>query len=197
MTSTHFWRLCWGKRGLGYKNRSNLHQTRWAILPKSTKITLSLLCMSTFLKMSAKCWRSARRSVTMKIYKRRLQASRSIDVARSCFIGNASQPQYGMLIHYFSGQTVMPTYTDPIMSIPGSANISQKNELVLHVSQVPPRNSIPPIDPISDEMFDQYVQHWQNRQRSVGPTSQSNQTGSPQQVRPVVAIGPTGYTVPN
>ena len=35
-----------------------------------------------------------------------------------------SQPQYGMLMNYFSGQTVAPTYTDPIMSIHGSANIS-------------------------------------------------------------------------
>ena len=94
-------------------------------------------------------------------------------------------------MHYFSGQTVMPTYTDPIMSIPGSANISQKNELVLHVSQVPPRSSIPPIGPISDEMFDRYVQRWQNRQRPARPTSRS---GSPQSIRPVAATSPTGLT---
>ena len=41
-----------------------------------------------------------------------------------------SQPQYGMPMNYFSGQTVTPTYTDPIMSIPGSANISRTNEIV-------------------------------------------------------------------
>ena len=34
------------------------------------------------------------------------------------------QPQYGMPMNYFSGQTVTPTYTKPIMSILGSANIS-------------------------------------------------------------------------
>ena len=108
-----------------------------------------------------------------------------------------SQPQYGMPMNYFSGKTVISTYTDPIMSIPSSCNISQTNELVPYMPQAPRRSSMTPIGPISDEMFDQYVQHWQNRHRSVGPTSQSNQTGSPQQVRPVVAIGPTGYTVPN
>jgi len=41
-----------------------------------------------------------------------------------------SKPQYGMLMNYLSGQTVTPTYTDPIMSIPGSANISRTNEIV-------------------------------------------------------------------
>ena len=69
----------------------------------------------------------------------------------------ASQPPYGMLMHYFSGQTVTPTYTDPIVSIPGSTNFSRTNELVTHGSQIPPRNSMPPIGPISDEMFDRYV----------------------------------------
>ena len=37
---------------------------------------------------------------------------------------NHQQRQYGMPMNYFSGQTVTPTYTDPIMSIPDSANIS-------------------------------------------------------------------------
>ena len=34
-----------------------------------------------------------------------------------------------MPMNYFSGQTVTPTYTDPIMSIPGSANISRTTRL--------------------------------------------------------------------
>ena len=53
---------------------------------------------------------------------------------------------------------------------------------------------------ISDEMFDRYVQRWQNRQRPVRPVYQTGQTGSPQLVRPVVPTGPTGPTgqfVPN
>ena len=50
---------------------------------------------------------------------------------------------------------------------------------------VPPRNSVPPIGPISNEMFDRYMQHWQNWQRPVRPTYQSGQTGSPQPVHPV------------
>ena len=56
---------------------------------------------------------------------------------------------------------------------------------------------MPHIGPISDEMFDRYVQRWQNRQR---PVYQSGQTGSPQPVRPIVPIGPTdpsGQFVPN
>src|SRR6185503_12223004 len=65
-----------------------------------------------------------------------------------------SQPQYGMPINYFSGQTVTPTYTEPIMSIPGSANISRTNELVSYIPPEPPKNSVPLIGPISDEMFD-------------------------------------------
>ena len=40
-----------------------------------------------------------------------------------------SRPQYGMPMNYFSGQTVTPTYTNPIMSIPDSANISRTNEI--------------------------------------------------------------------
>ena len=50
-----------------------------------------------------------------------------------------SQPQYGIPMHYFSSQTVtltnvtgaQPTYTDPIMSIPSSANLSRTNELAI------------------------------------------------------------------
>ena len=59
---------------------------------------------------------------------------------------------------------------------------------------------MPPIGPISDEMFDRYVQRWQNRQRLVRPVYQPGQTGSPQPVRPVVPTGqtgPTGQFVPN
>lgn len=96
-----------------------------------------------------------------------------------------SQPQYGMPMNYFSGQTVTPTYTDPIMSIPGSANISRTNEIVQYTPPEISRNSVPHTGPISDEMFDRYVQRWQNRQRPVRPVYQPGQTGSPQPVRPV------------
>jgi len=65
-----------------------------------------------------------------------------------------SQPQYGMPMNYFSGKTVTPTYTDPIMSIPGSANISRTNEIVQYTPPEISRNSVPHIGPISDEMFD-------------------------------------------
>ena len=97
-----------------------------------------------------------------------------------------------MPINYFSGQTVTPTYTDPIMSIPGSANISRTNEIVQYTPPEISRNSVPHPGPISDEMFDRYVQRWQNRQRPVRPVYQPGQTGSPQPVRPVVPTGPTG-----
>jgi len=65
-----------------------------------------------------------------------------------------SQPQYGMPTNYFNGQTVTPTYTDHIMSIPSSANISRTNKLVSYIPPEPPKNSVPLIGPISDEMFD-------------------------------------------
>ena len=71
-----------------------------------------------------------------------------------------SQPQYGMLMHSFNGQTVRPMYTYPIMSILNSTIISQINELVPHMAQVPHKSTVPPIGPISDEMFDRYVQRW-------------------------------------
>jgi len=67
---------------------------------------------------------------------------------------STSQPQYGMPMNYFGGQTVTPTYTDPIMSIPGSANISRTNEIIQYTPPEPTRNSVPHIGPISDEMFD-------------------------------------------
>jgi len=109
-----------------------------------------------------------------------------------------SEPHYGMPMNSFSGQTVKPSYTDPIMSIPSSANTSRTNDLVPYMSQVPPpRSYVPHIDPISDEMFDRYVQRWQNQQRPIGSTSQSGQIGSPQPVRSVAAIGPSGHTIPN
>ena len=49
----------------------------------------------------------------------------------------ASQPPYGMPMHYFSGQTVMPTnvlvaqqiYSDPLTSIHSSANFRPMHEL--------------------------------------------------------------------
>src|SRR6185369_11918080 len=71
--------------------------------------------------------------------------------------------------NYFSGQTVTPTYTDPIMSIPSSANISRTNEIVQFTPPEISRNSVPHPGPISDEMFDRYVQRWQNWQRPVRP----------------------------
>ena len=56
-------------------------------------------------------------------------------------------PQYGMPMGYISSQTVTPTnvmgaqytYSDPIVSISSSANISRTNDLVPHVSPVPPQ----------------------------------------------------------
>jgi len=96
-----------------------------------------------------------------------------------------SQPQYGMPMNYFSGQTVTPTYTDPIMSIPGSANLSRTNEIVQYTPPEISRNSVPHTGSISNEMFDRYVQRWQNRQRPVRPVYQSGQTGPPQPVHPV------------
>jgi hypothetical protein len=53
---------------------------------------------------------------------------------------------------------------------------------------------MPPIGPITDEMFDRYVQRWQNGQQPVRPTPTTGQTGSPQLVRAVVS---TGHAVPN
>jgi len=108
-----------------------------------------------------------------------------------------SQPQYGMPMNYFSGQTVTPTYTDPIMSIPGSANLSRTNEIVQYTPPEISRNSVPHTGSISNEMFDRYVQRWQNRQRLVRPVYQSGQTGPPQPVRPVVTTSPSGQFVPN
>ena len=46
-------------------------------------------------------------------------------------------------MNYFSGQTVTPTYTDPIMSIPGSANISRTNEIVQYTPPEISRNLVP------------------------------------------------------
>ena len=61
------------------------------------------------------------------------------------------QPQYGMLLNYFSSQTVTPTnallvqqtYSDPNTSIHGSDNFSQTNELAYGV----PSYNQPPIPP--------------------------------------------------
>ena len=61
-----------------------------------------------------------------------------------------------------------PTYSDPITSIPSSTNIHQTNELANVVPPyynytynqplVPPGGIMAPIDPITDEMFDRYLQ---------------------------------------
>ena len=51
---------------------------------------------------------------------------------------------------------------------------------------------MPHIGPITDEMFDRYVQRWQHRQQPVRPTPSTGQTGSPQPVRPVISTGQTG-----
>ena len=56
---------------------------------------------------------------------------------------------------------------------------------------------MPPIGPISDERFDRYGQRWQNRQRPIGPTYQSGQTGYSQPVRPVTPTGPSSHSVSN
>jgi len=45
-----------------------------------------------------------------------------------------NQPQYGVPMNYFSGQTETPIYTDPI----SSANISRTNELVPYMPPAPP-----------------------------------------------------------
>ena len=118
----------------------------------------------------------------------------------------ASQPPYGMLMHYFSGQTVMPTnvlvaqqtYSDPLTSIHSSANFRQTHELenstppystyACNMPPVPPRSTMPQSGPMTDEMFDRYVQRWQNKQQPVRPTPSTGQTGSPQPVRPVPPV---------
>ena len=56
---------------------------------------------------------------------------------------------------------------------------------------------MPPIGPISDEMFDRYMQHWQNWQRLVSLTYQSDQIGSPQPVRLAALTGLSGQPVSN
>ena len=84
-------------------------------------------------------------------------------------------------MNYFSGQTVMPTnalvaqqtYSDPLTSVRGSANFCRMYELensmtpysthTYNMSSVPARNTMPHIGPITDEMFDRYMQRWQHR----------------------------------
>ena len=117
------------------------------------------------------------------------------------------QPQFGMPLNYYSGQTVTPTnvmvaqpsYPEPITSIPSSADIRRTNKLANFVPSyctfarstppIPHRGTIAPIDPIWDEMLDRYLQRWQNRQRSVRP--QSSLTGIVQLVRPISGTGLT------
>ena len=113
-------------------------------------------------------------------------------------------------MNYFSGQTVtstnalvaQQTYSDPLKSVHGSASLRRMYELenstppysthTYNMPSVPPRNTMPHIGPIADEMFDRYMQRWQNRQQSARPTQQTGQTGSPPPVRPVVSIDQTG-----
>ena len=129
-----------------------------------------------------------------------------------------SQPPYGMPMNYFSAQIVTPinalvaqqTHSDPLTSIHSLANFRRTNELENFVPpysthaystpHVPPRSALVPIGPITDEMFDRYVQRWQNRQRPVGPTHPTGRTGAVQLVRPVAATGQTsslGHVIPN
>ena len=79
-------------------------------------------------------------------------------------------------MNYFSGQIVMPTnalvaqqtYSDMLTSIHGSANFCQTYELensmppysthTYNMPPVPPRGTMPQFGPITDEMFDRYVQ---------------------------------------
>ena len=65
--------------------------------------------------------------------------------------------------------------------------LAEQTSLFRACHQNPPRNSVPHIGPMFDEMFDRYVQRWQNWQRSVWPTYQPGQTGSP---RPVQSVHP-------
>ena len=81
-----------------------------------------------------------------------------------------------MSMSYFSSQTVTPTnamvaqqiYSDHITSIPSSANFRRTNELEnfvppysTHAYSTPPiphRSTMAPIVPVTNEMFDRYVQ---------------------------------------
>ena len=129
--------------------------------------------------------------------------STEIRIPQSSAILPTSQPPYGIPMNYFSGQTVTPTnalvaqqtYSNPLTSIHGLANFRRTYELenstppyythTYNMPSVPPRNTMPHIGPITDEIFDSYVQRWQHRQQPVRPTSSIGQTGSPQPVRPV------------
>ena len=111
-----------------------------------------------------------------------------IPVSQSLVTLLESQPPYGMPMNYFSGQTVTPTnalvaqqtYSNPLTSIHGLANFRRTYELenstppyythTYNMPSVPTRNTMPHIGPITDEMFDRYVQRWQNRQQLVRPT---------------------------
>ena len=88
-------------------------------------------------------------------------ASTEIPVPQPSVTLPASQPPYGMPMHYFSGQTVTPTnalaaqqiYSYPLTSITNSANFFQMNELensmlpysthAYNMPTVPPRGNIP------------------------------------------------------
>jgi hypothetical protein len=133
-----------------------------------------------------------------------------IPISKPSAASSMDQPKFGMPLNYFSGPTVTPTnamvaqpsYPKPITSIPNSADIRRTNELANFVPPyctfahstppIPPRGTIAPIVPISDEMFDRYLQRWQNRQRPVEPIPQSSVTSIAQSVRPVSGTGLTG-----
>ena len=102
--------------------------------------------------------------------------STDIPVSQPSVTLPASQLPYGMPMNYFSGQTVMPTnamvaqqtYSDPLTSVHGSASFRRTYELenstppysthTYNMPPVPPRGTMPQFSPITDEMFDQYVQ---------------------------------------
>jgi hypothetical protein len=121
-----------------------------------------------------------------------------------------SQQPYGMPMNYFSAQIVTPTnalvaqqtHSDPLTSIHSLANFRRMCELenftpsystlAYNMPPVPPRGATPNIGPITDEMFDRYVQQWQNWQQPVRLTPSTGQTGSPTPVSLVISTGQTG-----
>jgi len=102
--------------------------------------------------------------------------STDIPVSQPSVTLPVSQPPYEMPMNYFSGQRVTPTnalvaqqtYSDPLTSVHGSANFRRTYELenstppysthTYNMPLVPPRATIPQFSPITDEMFDRYVQ---------------------------------------
>ena len=91
-----------------------------------------------------------------------------------------------MPMNYFIGQIVTPTYTDPIMSIPGSANISRTNEIVQYTPPEISRNSVLHTGPISDEMFD--------RRAVLAKPAEAGRTDFPVRSDRFLSAGQTGPT---